>query len=181
MVTVSGTAELAYHVAAPKNDLGIETYYVFWLRPGDGSDAPIVAYALELPDGFPDVGSDQTKLREEMTFTGYFFKRWAYGAHDGIRTAPMILAKRPAWQPTPSILNVELPSWQSVLIAVLVIALVAIRIAFWVYRAGGTQPAARRSTANEPTSQQFATMAERKIGPTITEALQQRSEHEKED
>lgn len=181
LVTVGGTAELAYQVRAPKNDLGIEHYFVFWLRPGDGSDSPIVAYALELPFGFPDVGSDHTNLREEMTFTGYFFKRWAYGAHDGIRTAPLVLAKQPTWEPTPPIFTTELPSWQTVLIALSLVALLAFKIARWAYRAGGTQSTPRRSPSHEPTSEQFASMAKSKIGPTIDEALQQRAEHDKQD
>jgi hypothetical protein len=181
LVTVSGTAELAYQVLAPKNDLGIDRYYIFWLRPGDGSDAPIVAYALELPDGFPKVGSDHTNLREEMTFTGYFFKRWAYGARDGIRTAPLVLANRPTWQPTPALLSAERPSLGIMVAAVLVVALLAIAIARWVYNSSNSQAVPRNTTSPEPTSRQFAAMAEHKIGPTINEALQQRSEHEKED
>ena len=181
LVTVSGTAELAYHVAAPENDLGIDRYFIFWLRPGDGSDAPIVAYALELPDGFPDIGNDHTNLREEMTFTGYFFKRWAYGARDGIRTAPLVLAKRPTWRPTPPLLSAERPSLGIMVAAVLAVALLAIAIARWVYNSSNSQAVPRNTTSPEPTSRQFAAMAEHKIGPTINDALQQRSEREKED
>jgi hypothetical protein len=181
LVTVTGTAELAYHVPAPKNDLGIERYYVFWLRPGDGADAPIVAYALELPDGFPAVGNDHTNLREEMTFTGYFFKRWAYGARDGIRTAPLVLAKRPTWQPTPPFLSAKRPSPGAIVAVVLAIAVLAISIARWVYTSSNSRVAPRHASAHEPTSKQFAAMAEHKIGPTITEALQKRSKHDQQD
>ncbi|HUG67105.1 MAG TPA: hypothetical protein VMM76_05110 [Pirellulaceae bacterium] len=181
LVTVTGTAELAYHVPAPKNDLGIERYYVFWLRPGDGADAPIVAYALELPDGFPPIGNDHTNLREEMTFTGYFFKRWAYGARDGIRTAPLVLAKRPTWQPTPPFLSAQRPAPSAIIATVLAIALLAISIARWVYKSSNSRAAPRHAPAHEPTSKQFAAMAEQKIGPTITEALQQRSKHDQQD
>ncbi|MDA1053920.1 MAG: hypothetical protein O3C40_26010 [Planctomycetota bacterium] len=181
LVTVTGTAELAYHVPAPKNDLGIERYYVFWLRPGDGSDAPIVAYALELPAGFPSVGSTHTNLREEMTFTGYFFKRWAYGSRDGIRTAPLVLVKQPAWQPAPPLLSSERPSPWTIIAALLAVALLAISIARWVYKSSNSRVAPKHTPPQEPTSQQFAAMAEHKIGPTITERLQQRSEHEKQD
>ena len=180
LVTVKGTAELAYRVSAPKNDLGIESYYVFWLRPGDGSDAPVVVYALELPDGFPEVGSEHTNLRERLTFTGYFFKRWAYGARDGIRTAPLILAKRPTWEPAPPILSTERPSPGVIVAAILAVALLAIAIARWVYRANNSRGTPRDLQAREPTSKQFASMAEEKIGPTITESLQQRSERDQQ-
>ncbi|MCA9147159.1 MAG: hypothetical protein KDB05_30490 [Planctomycetales bacterium] len=181
LVTVQGTAELAYYVPAPKNDLGIERYYVFWLRPSDGADSPLVAYALKLPDGFPTVGNDHTDLREEMTFTGYFFKRWAYGAHDGIRTAPLLLANQPTWQPTPDILSAKRPAPGTIIAAVLAIALLAISIARWVYKSSNARVAPRPVSAHAPTPKQFAAMAEKKIGPTITEALQKRSEHDKQD
>jgi hypothetical protein len=181
LVTISGTAELAYRVAAPKNDLGIDRYYVFWLRPVDGSDAPMVAYALELPEGFPHVGSDQTKLREELTCTGTFFKRWAYGARDGIRTAPMILVKRPTWQPTPPLFSAKRPSFANTMAVVLALALLAIAIARWVYNSSNSRAVHRPTASREPSSQEFAALAERKIGPTISEALQQRSALEKEE
>ena len=180
LVTITGTAELAYHVPAPKNDLGIERYYVFWLRPGDGADAPIVAYALELPNGFPAIGNEHTNLHEELTFTGYFFKRWAYGARDGIRTAPLILARRPTWQPAPPLVSTKRPSPGTIIAAVLAIALLAIAIARWVYKSSNSRVAPRPAPAHEPTSKQFAAMAEHKIGPTIDEALRQRSEHDKQ-
>lgn len=176
LVTISGTAEMAYEVTAPKNDLGIERYFVFWMRPADGSDSPIVAYTLELPEGFPIVNKDHTRMNEKLTLTGYFFKRWAYGATDGIRTAPLILTKRPTWEPAPPILSRERPSLSMVLIVLLAIALLAIRIALWVYRAGGSKTVATRTAPAEPTPKQFAAMAEAKIGPTITERLQQRSD-----
>ncbi|MCA9121278.1 MAG: hypothetical protein H6822_21480 [Planctomycetaceae bacterium] len=181
LVTVRGTAELAYHVPAPKNDLGIERYYVFWLRPSDGADAPLVAYALELPPGFPNVGSDHTNLREEMTFTGYFFKRWAYGARDGIRTAPLVLANRPSWQPAKPIFSAERPSVGMMVVAVLAIALLAVAIAWWVYKSSNARMAPRQAEGKEPTPNQFAAMAAHKIGPTVTEALQKRSERDKQD
>lgn len=178
LVTVSGTAELAYRVAAPKNDLGIDRYYVFWLRPGDGSDSPIVAYALELPDGFPHVGTDHSDLREELTLTGYFFKRWAYGARDGVRTAPLVLAKRPTWQPAPAPLSAKRPSPGIMAAIVLVIAMLAITVARWLYHASDLRATARSTAAAEPTPKQFAVIAERKVGPTVGEALRQRAEDE---
>jgi hypothetical protein len=181
LVTISGTAELAYRVAAPQNDLAIDRYYVFWLRPGDGSDSPMVVYALELPEGFPAVGSDHTTLSEELTCTGTFFKRWAYASHDGIRTAPMILVKRPAWQPTPSTFSVKRPSFANTMAVVLGLAVLAIAIARWVYCASNSLAAHRPAASREPTSQEFAALAERKIGPTISEALQQLADHEKRD
>lgn len=102
LVTVRGSAQLGYRVRAPKNAYGIDEYYVFWLRPAGGPNSPIAVYALEAPPGFPqlkdkDLDRGTTPLNEEVAFTGYFFKRWAYRAHDGLRIAPLILAKTPRW------------------------------------------------------------------------------------
>ena len=114
-------------------------------------------------------------------FTGYFFKRWAYRAHDGIRTAPLVLANRPTWQPTPPLLSTKRPSLGTIIAAVLVVALLAMSLARWVYKSSNSRTAPRHSPSREPTSKQFATMAKRKIGPTITEALQQRAKHDQQD
>ncbi len=181
LVKVSGTAEWAYQVIAPNNDLGIEHYYIFWVRPADGSDSPIVAYALDLPAGFPNVGNDRTKLSERVSFTGFFFKRWAYGAQDGIRTAPQVLANVPEWHPEPELLSRKRPSLSVIGIVMLAIALLAIRIAIWVYRAGDSKPVATRSRKSEPSPKQFAAMAEAKIGPTLNERLQERSQRDQQD
>jgi hypothetical protein len=106
LVTVRGTAHRAYRVRAPENFYGIEHYYVFWLAPAGGPNSPICVYALETPPGFPplkdkDLDGATTPLEEEMEFTGYFFKRWAYRAQDGLRIAPLVLAKAPRWTPPP--------------------------------------------------------------------------------
>ena len=36
-------------------------------------------------------------MREDAEFTGFFFKRLAYVAKDGSRTAPLLLAKTATW------------------------------------------------------------------------------------
>lgn len=105
LVTVSGTVRMGYYREAPKNFYGIAGYYVFWLQPA-GSKSPIVVYCLEIPAGFPDVvklekEGARPQLDEQVEFTGFFFKRWAYRAQDDTRLAPLILAKSPRWERRP--------------------------------------------------------------------------------
>lgn len=100
-VTFHGHVKKSYHVEAPRNVLDVPGYYVLWIRPAVGPASPMVAYCLEVPEGFPvgqesDPGGD---LNEEVTIHGYFFKNWAYRAKDGINTAPLVLARAPVWQP----------------------------------------------------------------------------------
>lgn len=93
LVSMHGSLRRAFKLPAAKNDYGIEHYYQTWFWPHD-KDFPVVIYFLELPEGFP-LGME---IHEEVSAVGFYFKRWAYAAADDIRTAPLILAKRPTWQ-----------------------------------------------------------------------------------
>jgi hypothetical protein len=105
LVTVEGSVRLGYHRPAPRNIYGIEGYYILWLKPS-GSNSPIVVYALEVPEGFPDIRQmesegEKPELEEPVAVTGFFFKRWAYRAQDSTRLAPLVLAKTVSWEPAP--------------------------------------------------------------------------------
>lgn len=102
LVTVRGTAKLAYRVPAARNELGVQEYCLFWLQPEDGTNLPIVVYALEPPVGFPPLTRQQTALHEPLEVQGYFFKRWVYEAKDGLNSVPVLVAQRPAWNPLPA-------------------------------------------------------------------------------
>jgi hypothetical protein len=101
LVTVRGTIELGYRVPAFENVEGIEQYYIFWVRPAGGDDSPIVVYALETPQGFPEVldknVEDQAKnrLNVDVEFDAYLFKRMAYLSKKGTLTTPLLLARAP--------------------------------------------------------------------------------------
>jgi hypothetical protein len=99
VVTVRGTARMTYRVGSPANDLGIRDYYLFWIQPDDGTNLPIVVYALNPPAGFPTVTTEQQKIHEQLEVTGYFFKRWVYRAADGLNSVPLIVAAAPQWLP----------------------------------------------------------------------------------
>lgn len=99
LVTLRGTARMVYRVPAPANYLGIQEYFLFWVQPEDGSNRPIVVYALSPPPKFRAVTSEQQKIQEEVEVTGFFFKRWAYRAADGLNSAPLVIANTPKWSP----------------------------------------------------------------------------------
>lgn len=103
-VRVAGVVRWGYRSVASANDLGIDTYYVLWIKPADGSNAPIAVYCLELPDGFPPLADRQqsgevTQLDEPVEVTGIFFKRLAYAAEGGVSIAPLLIARGPKWFP----------------------------------------------------------------------------------
>ena len=126
LVTVRGTVRRAYWVQARKNDYGIEGYFVCWLRPAGGPNSPMVVYSLQLPDQFP-TGTD---VAADASFTGFFFKRFAYVAQDGGRTAPLILAKNANWTlpVVPATDGTEFPKVST--IALVVVATAAFAVVF---------------------------------------------------
>lgn len=146
-VTIRGTARQAYRVKAPDNWLGIPYYYVFVVQPEDGANSPIIIYSLEVPAELPpikdkDVDRGTTELRDDIEFTGIFFKRWAYLGQDGTYVAPLLLAKTGAVHQSPlAKTNESLPSpeflaW--IIGGVLVVSVGVTGFAFWLTGRGST-------------------------------------------
>ena len=153
LVTVRGTACLAYHVAAPPNIHGIQGYYVFWLRPRGGPNLPLVVYALGTPPGFPpirdkDRDGQTTRLDEKLEFTGFFFKRWAYRAKDGLNTAPLMAANVPRWFPASAADQPRrTPGMTTLGVSILAVAVLSIVLTVLVHRATRTIPWSRRQVS----------------------------------
>lgn len=103
LIHTQGTVRRTYRVKAPKNAVGIESYYEIWLAPRDNPSSPMIVDCLKLPKQFP-TGVD---LAEEVALTGFFFKRRAYDAWDPYRkettrrTAPVVLSKGLQWHKRP--------------------------------------------------------------------------------
>ena len=94
VVTVAGRVRRAHRLAAPANRFGIDHYHELFIETSDRS-MPIVVYSRELPAGFPE----GMTLDEPAVVDGIFFKRWVYLAGDGLRSAPLLLARTVAWRP----------------------------------------------------------------------------------
>jgi hypothetical protein len=91
---------------------------------------PIVVYSLQMPAGFPS----GMELDEEVSFSGFCYKRWAYPAADGTRVAPLILAKTARWNPQPAPpAAYSLPAPGTVAVALVSSVLLAAGIAGLVY------------------------------------------------
>jgi len=99
LVTLRGQLRRAERVPMPTNPWGQQYYYQTWFQPVDQPANPIQIYCLELPEGFP-LG---LQIQEEVEVTGFYFKRLAYQAQDGLRTAPTLVAKTMRWFPRPSL------------------------------------------------------------------------------
>jgi hypothetical protein len=169
LVTMRGTVSLAYRVHAPDNQSGVREYCVFWVRPASGPGLPIVVYALETPPGFPqledkDRSGKGTELNEDMEFTGYFFKRWAYRSHEGISTAPLVLASVPRWFHQPPS-ETELPSATVIVLWISSIAAVSVLLAVAAHRYTRT-----RRSATRPEPLQIESLSEAPAKTASTDA-----------
>ena len=88
LVTFKGEVRSAVVRQPPRNEYGIATYYKTCIKPDDRAEV-VLAYFLELDSDFP-LGE---QVRVPVEFTGFFYKRMPYEAGDGIRTAPLLLAR----------------------------------------------------------------------------------------
>ena len=96
LVSLAGTLRRSEQLPAPRNDLGIESYYRTWLSPNDNPKNPIIVYILVVPEGFPE----GMVIEEQVELEGFFFKRLHYAATDTVRLAPVVLAKSLRWVAT---------------------------------------------------------------------------------
>lgn len=95
LLTVTGyVRQNVEHPRDPEDPLPT---YEAWLFSPDAQHNPIVVVYTELPKGMPLGGS----LVETVEVTGYFFKVYGYRAQDGLRAAPLLLAKTLEWIPRP--------------------------------------------------------------------------------
>lgn len=127
LITTSGTLRRSEQIAAPKNDLGIESYYRTWLSPKDNPTNPIVVYTLTVPDGFPE----GMTIEEPVELDGYFFKRWPYAASDTVRSAPVVLAKSLRWVAAPPEKSAPPMSPTTIVAVAVAVALGVALLAWW--------------------------------------------------
>jgi hypothetical protein len=173
LVTVRGDVRQATYQEAYDNEYGIEGYWVCWLQPAGGPTSPIIVYALEMPDGFPS-GED---LREEVTFTGFSYKRKAYQARGRsgggeTRTAPLVMAKIGQWTPP---VTEEAPAaniWM-IIAAVLGTAMLALGIAMFVYMRSSSvsDTAEQYSSLGKAKPDDLAALEQTDLGPDVGEKL----------
>lgn len=180
LVRIRGRIKRAKPIESRENLYGIDKQYILWLEPSDGSPTPIVVYTLQLPEGFPSLDQPNlddgyTKLWEDVEINGYFLKRWAYRAHDGINTVPLLLTKEPQWYPSANVgaRADGLPSAWLLLASVLGTALFGIVVAAVVYGRTSNTAKTRQLFAPSPEQQQdvHTSLAKLEAGPNVLESL----------
>ncbi len=139
LVDVSGQLRRVNRVAAPANDLGIDSYYQAWVFQ---ENQPIVVYSLEVPSALIDVAGDGQSVR----LIGYAFKRWPYRAAEGLISAPVVLTRRLQWEPSADMARAAPPSrpgGRRFLLAAGVTSVAAVLLAWVLWRVAGQRPPGR--------------------------------------
>ena len=179
LVTVRGSARMVSRFPAPRNQYGIDHYFRITLKPQGGPDNPILIYALELPTRFPVPQAPQmhVNVREEIACNGYFFKRLVFRSRDGLRTAPLILARLPRWYPAPVKQSASSPNpmWMSVGIAACL--LIAISLTWLAHKRTQRVATSHQRTTSLPLS---LSIADDDLGPTPIETLNQLAQSDSE-
>jgi hypothetical protein len=104
---------------------GVPDLYEGWLYAEGNFTNPFCILASEIGPGL----STGEKIDREVTFTGYFFKRYRYKAGDGWRDAPLLIGRRielasETPEPVPSLIgSVYMPAIFAILGATLILAL----------------------------------------------------------
>ena len=130
LVTLSGTVRQAVYREAAANQQGIKGFYKLVLSPNDHPAGLVFVDCLELPAGFP--AGEQ--VRCEVEVVGLCYKRWAYAAQDGIRTAPLVLAKTVTWTNAPGATVVAATDWTMVAACALMAGVACLLAVAWAVR-----------------------------------------------
>ncbi len=151
-VELCGTLRGVSKVEVAQNELGLNHYYVLWIKPAETNVGPYCVYCLELPSSLSQVGKQFSSLTEPVCVHGIFFKLRSYETTEReMAVCPFVLAQtceivpikpvevQAQWQP---------PSW--LLIGFLVVMpLVAVSIAVGVYQMTKTHSHAPSSKREE--------------------------------
>ena len=179
-VAFRGHVRSARMQTVKNHELGIEKYYILWIKPEEKSTFPYCVYALDLPNGFPPVQRETVEMNEKVQVTGTFFKVRSYQAKGGLRECPLVLADMPEWMPgekdTAAETPVVIPSWPVMAGALCLIALGAAGLAFLVYRTTST-PRAESAEAEAEISKDIEALQHNPAVETVSDRLRKMSEN----
>ena len=93
-VEISGWIRSARRMEVSENELGMDHFFVLWIRPADTNVMPYCVYAARLPKTFPELSTSFEEFNEPVTVRGVFYKIRTYtAANDEVVTCPMLLAE----------------------------------------------------------------------------------------
>ena len=122
--------------------LGINHYYILWVRPRESKLGPYCIYSQKIPDSFPTLSNEFTDVNQLVQVQGYFFKIRNYIAADSsVQECPIIIA--PNLQVLESAPMPLLDKWQpsrlTLTTAFVIIPLGATLIAWFAFQTSRTR------------------------------------------
>lgn len=109
MVTMTGRVRKVMKYPPNEDDFGLGVLHEIWLYTDHSQRNPAVFVCSSLPANFPT--TDGTKVIDNVTITGYFFKLYRYTAEDAHRLAPMLLGQTATWNPQAGVTQEGIPGW----------------------------------------------------------------------
>jgi hypothetical protein len=80
-------------ILAADTALGIDHYYILWVRPRESKLGPYCVYCQNIPVNFPKLSNQFTDVNQLVKIQGYFFKIRNYVATDSsVQECPVIIA-----------------------------------------------------------------------------------------
>ena len=181
-IRINGTAMRVERVEASYNAIGIENYYVVWIKPDHPSIYPFCVYTLVAPEslmGEPD--ETMREVRQPVTTTARFFKNRLFNASqkkgNEAAFAPVLLTAMVEAVADPNAstsTKTSLPSASTIIFSITLISVVALLIAFYVYRT--TLTTARSLPRKNSLEKGFQILQEDGRVETTSEKLQRLSD-----
>lgn len=134
-VVLSGRKE----VLKSTSSLGLDHYYVLWMRPTDSDVGPYCLYTAKLPEAFPDLGEEFQDLDQLIKANAVFFKVRSFVAVDSsVAYGPVLLTNTieslAAAKPEAATREQSTIPWGYLLPAILGISLISGVIAWITFR-----------------------------------------------
>ena len=181
-IRINGTALRVERVSASYNALGIESYYVVWIKPDHPSIYPFCVYTLVAPESL--MGEPNETMREvnqAVTTTARFFKNRLFNASqekgDEAAFAPVLLTAMVESVADPNATTStesSLPKASVIIFAISMICVVALLIALYVYRT--TRTTARAAPRKNSLEAGFQSLQKDGRVETTPEKLQRLSQ-----
>ena len=93
-VFLEGSVARVERVNAEPNPFEVDEYWLVWLRPDDGSERPVMAYATEIPSEVQSLADAKGIEQGPAVRTfGVYLRRHLYRSVKGTETAPVIVGQ----------------------------------------------------------------------------------------
>ena len=184
VINVSGTALRVERVEASHNALGIDRYFVIWIKPDHPSSFPYCVYTLGAPESLMgEPGERMREVNQRVQATARFFKNRLFnsGEQGQAAVAPVLMTSSvtlPVKPPSPAKQKFRMPGGNTIAMTLGLIGGLACLIAFSVYR-NTLSTQVRALPRSERMEEPFRELKQDKRVETTLEKLQRLSQQHK--